>query len=76
MSVDQVELLCDHHAALWQLLGEWVEEADEAAADRRERAFRTAVTRTRVLWRGWRAVNGGGSGLPGARPSRPRASAR
>ena len=73
VSVEQVELLCDHHAALWQLLGEWV-EADEACAERRERAFRTAVARTRALWRGWRAVNGGASVF--ARPSRPRASAQ
>jgi hypothetical protein len=43
-------LLCDHHAALWQLLGQWV-QADEPSADRAERDFRAQVKRTRRLWR-------------------------
>ena len=38
------ERLCDHHAALWQLLGEWI-EAGETSAERREREFRSAVAR-------------------------------
>jgi hypothetical protein len=43
-------LLCDHHAAHWQLLGQWV-EADAASAARAERDFREQVKRTRSLWR-------------------------
>jgi hypothetical protein len=53
-------LLCDHHAALWQLLGQWV-EADAASAARAERDFREQVKRTRSLWRvafrWWSAVS-------------------
>jgi hypothetical protein len=53
-------LLCDHHAALWQLLGQWV-EADGPSAARAERDFREQVKRTRSLWRvafrWWSAVS-------------------
>lgn len=54
-------LLCDHHAALWQLLGQWVEADDAASAARAEQEFREQVKRTRSLWRvafrWWAAVS-------------------
>ena len=52
--------LCAHHAALWQLLGQWIEAADEPAAAAAEEEFRAKLGETRKLWRmalgrwGWR----------------------
>jgi hypothetical protein len=36
---------CVHHAALWQLLGSWLQARDEGASDQAEAEFRTRVTR-------------------------------
>lgn len=41
--------LCDHHAALWQLLGEWLAAPAELEAEKRD-AFRRQVTQTARLW--------------------------
>ena len=41
--------LCAHHAALWQLLREWLTESDDNVAVK-ERAFVDHVTRTAALW--------------------------
>jgi hypothetical protein len=45
-----LQRLCAHHAALWQLLAQWIEAGDEAAADAAEAEFRDKVDETRTLW--------------------------
>jgi hypothetical protein len=45
-----VAQLCDRHAALWQLLHEWLEAGEESAA-RAEHEFRSQCARARRLWR-------------------------
>jgi hypothetical protein len=45
-----VAQLCDCHAALWQLLHQWLEAGEESAA-RAEHEFRSQCARTRRLWR-------------------------
>ena len=42
--------LCEHHAALWQLLAQWIEAGDDVAATAAENEFRTKVDETRRLW--------------------------
>jgi hypothetical protein len=46
----ELERLCKHHAALWQLLGQWL-DASEASAGGAERQFSDMTGRTRLLWR-------------------------
>jgi hypothetical protein len=43
-------VLCDHHAALWQRLGEWLESDADPKNDPKERAFSKEVVRTSQLW--------------------------
>jgi hypothetical protein len=45
-----VAQLCDRHAALWQLLHQWL-EADDEAAKHAAAQFRSQRARTRRLWR-------------------------
>jgi hypothetical protein len=45
-----LQRLCAHHAALWQLLAQWIEAGDDAAAKEAEDEFRTKVDETRTLW--------------------------
>jgi hypothetical protein len=44
-----VAALCDHHAAMWQLLAQWL-KADEKAAPEAQRKFREKTAQTRALW--------------------------
>jgi hypothetical protein len=46
-----VALLCDHHAALWQLLSEWV-VADETASKRKQARFKQQMKDTEDIWCG------------------------
>ena len=45
-----LQRLCAHHAALWQLLAQWIEAGDDATAKEAEDEFRTKVDETRTLW--------------------------
>jgi hypothetical protein len=45
-----LQRLCAHHAALWQLLAQWIEAGDHDAAKQAEDEFRTKVDETRRLW--------------------------
>jgi hypothetical protein len=45
-----MQRLCAHHAALWQLLAQWIDAGDEDAATAAEDEFRTKVDETRMLW--------------------------
>jgi hypothetical protein len=45
-----LQRLCAHHAALWQLLAQWIEAGDDVAAKKAEDEFRTKVDETRTLW--------------------------
>jgi len=42
--------LADHHAALWQLLEQWLDAADDAAP-RAEQQFLDKAKQTRLIWR-------------------------
>ena len=52
--------LCAHHAALWQLLAQWIEAGDDVTAKEAEDEFRTKVDETRRLWEA--ALGSGGAG--------------
>ena len=45
-----MQRLCAHHAALWQLLAQWIDAGDEDAATAAEDEFRAKVDETRMLW--------------------------
>ena len=49
----ELERLCEHHAALWQLLGQWL-DAPQVSATGAERQFFDMTDRTRLLWRAGR----------------------
>jgi hypothetical protein len=57
-----IAALCDHHAALWLLLAQWL-EADAARAPKAQADFERKVNATRGLWctalKGWRARSNG-----------------
>jgi hypothetical protein len=57
-----IAALCDHHAAMWQLLAAWL-QADEAAAELAGKSFREKADETRKLWctalSGWRMFSEG-----------------
>lgn len=48
-SASQLRRLCAHHAALWQLLGEWI-EADETTAADAEAEFKAKLDEARNSW--------------------------
>jgi hypothetical protein len=50
LSSQLLSLLCDRHAALWQLLAEWLEADEDSAPDAADR-FQDNVDETRRLWR-------------------------
>jgi hypothetical protein len=60
--------LCDHHAALWQLLGQWIEADDDGAAAARLE-FEEKVHGTRRLWRATLGRWGAPSWWQSVRPS-------
>ena len=45
-----LQRLCARHAALWQLLAQWIEAGDETAAAEAELEFRAKVDEARDLW--------------------------
>jgi hypothetical protein len=45
-----LQRLCGHHAALWQLLAQWIEAVEDDAAAAAEAEFRAKVDETRTLW--------------------------
>jgi hypothetical protein len=47
-----IALLCDHHAALWQMLGEWVLAGCEPTAQRKRDAFDAQMADTEAIWCG------------------------
>ena len=47
-----IALLCDHHAALWQLLSEWVDAGNDPAADRKRKRFKEQMENTEAIWCG------------------------
>jgi hypothetical protein len=68
----RLQRLCEHHAALWQLFGQWL-DAPQASAGHAERQFCDMAERTRLLWRAGRDEEGRPRGLGSA--ERPRAAA-
>ena len=42
--------LCDHHAALWQLLREWIEAEHGTECEQAKRAFKDRVAHTESVW--------------------------
>ncbi len=52
-------VLCDHHAALWQLFAEWVSANSEEERDAKEKAFVDQIGDTDLIWCGaatwWRS---------------------
>lgn len=53
--------LCDHHAALWQLLGQWLAAGIDAEADAAA-AFRSQLKHTAPLWSRTGSQNGSSGG--------------